>query len=49
MALTELCESALRSDGGGARSLYVSDPAGNIVEACDHFERDRTIDDLKAA
>jgi catechol-2,3-dioxygenase len=34
---------------GGDRSLYVSDPAGNIVEAWDHFERGRTVDDLKAA
>lgn len=32
---------------GGDRSLYVSDPEGNIVEAWDHFERDRSVEDLK--
>lgn len=34
---------------GGDRSLYVEDPEGNIVEAWDHFERGRTVDDLAAA
>jgi catechol-2,3-dioxygenase len=31
---------------GGDRSLYVEDPEGNVVEAWDHFERGRTIENL---
>lgn len=32
---------------GGDRSLYVTDPAGNVVEAWDFFDRDRTLADLR--
>lgn len=31
---------------GGDRSLYVTDPAGNVVEAWDFFDRERTVVDL---
>jgi catechol-2,3-dioxygenase len=33
---------------GGDRSLYVSDPEGNLVEAWDHFCRGGDVDDLKS-
>ena len=41
-------EGPIEHDGGD-RSLYVSDPEGNIVEAWDYFEGGRTVDDLAAA
>jgi catechol-2,3-dioxygenase len=31
---------------GGDRSIYVRDPEGNVVEAWDHFERGRTVENL---
>lgn len=35
--------------GGGDRSLYVEDPAGNVVELWDYFERHgRSVGDLRA-
>ncbi len=32
---------------GGDRSLYVEDPAGNVVEVWDFFERGRGVSDLE--
>jgi catechol-2,3-dioxygenase len=31
---------------GGDRSMYVTDPEGNVVEAWDYFERGRKVDGL---
>jgi catechol-2,3-dioxygenase len=39
-------EGPLDQDGGD-RSLYLRDPEGNVVEAWDHFERGRTIANLR--
>jgi catechol-2,3-dioxygenase len=33
--------------GGGDRSLYVEDPAGNVVEVWDFFERGQAIEELR--
>ncbi|MBV8954529.1 MAG: VOC family protein [Solirubrobacterales bacterium] len=33
---------------GGDRSLYLRDPEGNVVEAWDHFCRERSVEDLKS-
>jgi catechol-2,3-dioxygenase len=33
---------------GGDRSLYVTDPEGNVVEVWDHFGRGRHVDELEA-
>jgi catechol-2,3-dioxygenase len=32
---------------GGDRSVYLNDPEGNVVEAWDHFGRDRTVEEFE--